>query len=149
MERHVEEFAVPSSYEQVLRGLRRSIKTEGLVIAAELPMSEMLRSQLGVGLGKCMVLLVHCPFLLLEAMVMDTASMSLLPVHVCVSESGTSSVIRTASPGIFAVPDTGTSDPIRKTFERVLRSVRAAAGSMKPGSVPVALFTSGHHLPDK
>ena len=146
MERNVEEFAVSKSYEHALRVLRRAIKAEGLVIAAELPISEMLRSQLGVGLGRCAVLLVHCPFLLLEAMVMDSASMSLLPVHVCVSDRGGGAVIRIASPGLFDLPVTGTIDPIRKTFERSRRSVRAAAAPMKPTSVPATALAEGERL---
>jgi uncharacterized protein (DUF302 family) len=131
MQGNIEEFRVGASYEAALKAARRAVKYEGLVIAAELPLSDMLRTQLGFGLGTCTVLLVHCPFLLLEAMVMDAASATMLPVHVTISEEREGAVIRVTSPGMDAASDRA-ADPVRKTFDRTMRSVRVAADSIKP-----------------
>ena len=125
MERANEHILTSSPYEQALKTLRRAMKHNGLAIAAELPLSDIVRAELGVGLNRCTVLLVYCPFLLLEAMVLDGKTASLLPVHIAVSESGTGAVI---SVPLSNPPGSSlTSDPIVKTFERALRVAKEAA----------------------
>ena len=127
MERVNEHILTSSPYEQALKTLRRAMKHNGLAIAAELPLSDIVRAELGVGLNRCTVLLVYCPFLLLEAMVLDCKTASLLPVHIAVSESGTGAVISVPLSNPPGSSLTSGSDPIVKTFERALRVAREAA----------------------
>lgn len=132
MERGTEEILIFGSFDRAMKLIRRAAKEEGLCISAEVPLSEIVRRQLGVGLSRCTVLLLHCPFLLLEAMVVDAGAIANLPVHVALMERGDSTVVRVPSALTAVNGLTNRTDPVAKTFERAIRAVTNAAGQSKP-----------------
>lgn len=79
-------YVVQARFAKAVKQLRSSLEAAGLAIISETDISASTRTSLGMELAPCSVLSVTCPFLLLQALVMDPALLTLIPLHVVAIE---------------------------------------------------------------
>lgn len=87
-------YVIDKPYVSVLKQLRAALKARGFQIPTEMDVSAWINTQLGVTLRPCTVLDVACPFLLLEAAIIDATAAAFVPLQVIVTEAGSRSLVR-------------------------------------------------------
>lgn len=87
-------YVIDKPYRVVLKQLRVALKARGFDIPVEMDVSAWINTQLGVTLRPCTVLDVACPFLVLEAAIIDATAAAFLPLQVIVTEAGSRSLVR-------------------------------------------------------
>lgn len=87
-------YVIDKPYVNVLKQLRAALRARGFQIPIAMDVSAWINSQLGVTLRPCVVLDVTCPFLLLEAAIIDSTAAALVPLQVIVTEAGSRSLVR-------------------------------------------------------
>ena len=144
-------YSLHESYARVLKRLRAALKEEGLEVPLEMDVCKRIRDEFGIGLSPCCVLCVYCPYLLLEAAVINSSAAGLLPLHVVVSQSGPQTTIHLVTPADSEIPA-----GLRIPFERFLRRAAqvlgrigagAAIPSAKPPDWPASGSNFGRRLP--
>ena len=130
-------YIVGKPYDTTLRSLRAALKTEGLEIPMEMDISGAIRREFGIALKACSFLYVCCPFLLLEAFVMDTPCTGFLPLQVAVSETSGQTLISLLEPP--AVDETELPFNVRTPMMRLQTRVQKIVKSLEE--------ESGHHCP--
>lgn len=78
-------FSVPEPHHTAIRMVRKALAQKGLHISAELDVGTLIKHELGAILAPCVVLYVHEPVLLLEAVVFYRGAALLIPQAVVVS----------------------------------------------------------------
>ncbi|MEZ5398790.1 MAG: hypothetical protein R2729_03920 [Bryobacteraceae bacterium] len=87
-------YVIDRPYGKVLKQLRATLKARGFQIPMEMDVSGRIADELGVTLKPCLVLYIDCPFLLLEAAIIDAAAAgALVPLEMVVTEAGSQCVI--------------------------------------------------------
>ena len=79
-------YAISQPYTYALPLLRTQLQRHQLEIVLDWNVGGQLHQQFGVSLSRCHVFVVNCPVLLLQATVMGSQTLSLLPLRVVVSE---------------------------------------------------------------
>lgn len=87
-------YILQEPYEKALKLLRTELENEGLRVPVEMDVSGEIREELGLDLRPCRVLYVCCPWLLLQAAVMDRSAVAFLPLRLVVSGRGLQTVVR-------------------------------------------------------
>ena len=113
-------YVIDEPYGKVLKQLRSALKAEGLGIPMEMDVAGRIRNELGVALKPCLVLYVDCPFLLLEAAIVNVSAAALVPLHVVVAEAGLQSVVH-----LVPRTDGAITACLRAQFDRFLGRVLA------------------------
>lgn len=111
-------YLIDMPYDKALKQLRVALKAEGLQIPVEMDVSDRIRHELGVDLRPCFVLCIDCPFLLLEAAIINTSAAALLPLQLVVAEAGLQSVIH-----LVPRTDGAATASLRVQFENFLGRV--------------------------
>lgn len=96
-------YVIDKPYADALKQLRAALKARRFRIPMELDISAWINSQLGVTLRPCVVLEVACPFLLLEAAIIDPITAALVPLQLIVTEAGSRSLVRLVPPTDLAL----------------------------------------------
>ncbi|MBI4441810.1 MAG: DUF302 domain-containing protein [Acidobacteria bacterium] len=78
-------YVLQEPYEKALKLLRTELENEGLRVPVEMDVSGEIRAELGLDLRPCRVLYVCCPWLLLQAAVIDRSTVAFLPLRLVVS----------------------------------------------------------------
>jgi len=86
-------LVIPAVYGEGLQRVREIFKRAGLEILMEFDCSARICRQFGMQVPQCRILFVDSPSLLLEAMTTGLAAATMYPVHVAVSERGSTTVV--------------------------------------------------------
>lgn len=116
-------YVIDKPYVGVLKQLRAALKARGFQIPMEMDVSAWIHAQLGVTLRPCTVLDVACPFLLLEAAIIDATAAAFVPLQVIVTEAGSRSLVRLV-PRTDRVLTAGLRAQFDKFFTGVLAVLR-------------------------
>ena len=81
-------YAIHERFGKAVQRLRSSLEAAGLAVISETDIAGTVRTSLGMELAPGSILSVSCPFLLLQALVMDPALLTLLPLHIVAIEKG-------------------------------------------------------------
>lgn len=122
-------YLVPEPFDKALKLLRDALTKANLHVAVELDVSGRIKSELGISLAPCRMLLVDCPFILLEAIALDGSAAALLPLHIVVIGRGPRTAVNLfwpASQDSFNLPGDITA-PVIKLQNRVSRALDKVA----------------------
>lgn len=119
-------YVIDVPFGKILKQLRAALKAEGLQIPMEMDVSGRIRNELGVALKPCRILYIDCPFLLLEAAIVNASAAALVPLQVVVAEAGSRSVIH-----LVARTDRAVTSGLRAQFERLFSRVLAVLRDLR------------------
>lgn len=118
-------YVLHRPYKQGLRALRRALKHNGLQVPMEMDVSGMIRRKRGINFGRCRVLCVCDPLLLLEATIADASAVNFFPLHVVVAERGCETTVQLV--GLIGPRNSISNDrlepPIGKLWTRTFQAL--------------------------
>lgn len=79
-------YVIQTRFCKAIKMLRSSFEAAGLMVVSEVDTAASVRTTLGMDLSPSALLSVTCPFLLLEALVMEPALLTIVPLHIVVVE---------------------------------------------------------------
>lgn len=113
----VTEYLIRERFDRALHDLKKALSNAGLTISGELDISKRMKQQLGLGFGPHTVLLVDSPYLLLEAVAVNSSAATVLPLHVVVLGRG-------ATTRIYWNDPTAADSPLPVTLATPLRKLQ-------------------------
>ncbi len=108
-----------------VKAFRKKAKEHGLRVTFEFNVADYIENALGIGLRPCRVLCVVCPYLLLQAAVLDGSGASFLPVRVVFCGKGSHTEIRVVGPFDPLLPN-----GLRAPFQRFFQTLAAVLTEM-------------------
>ena len=121
-------LVIPAVYEEALQRVRKIFKHAGLEILMEFDCSARICHQFGMQVPQCRILFVDSPSLLLEAMTTGVAAATMYPVHVAVSEQGSTTMAAFLSLTTIYLSDfaIGVKTALSKLHSEIGRSLQSA-----------------------
>jgi uncharacterized protein (DUF302 family) len=122
-------YLIAEPFERALKAIREALARNDLSVATELDVAARVKRELNIGFTPCRILLVDCPFLLLEAATVDCAAAVLFPLHVVVSGRGPQTQVHWMNPAAIEglrLP-TGAAVPLTKLQSLVSRALERIA----------------------
>lgn len=127
-------YIIQSPLRKAVKALRASFEADGLEVVSETDIADKVRATLGTDLAPSRVFSVTSPFLLLEALVMQPALLTILPLHVLVIEKEHWTCVYVPNPmrlgcvagGAFAPKLHELSVRIRQCLDRIAARIPSA-----------------------
>jgi uncharacterized protein (DUF302 family) len=85
---------IAQPFDKALKAVRRTLADAELTVPGELDVAGHIQRQLYVGFAPCRILFVDAPYLLLEALVVERAAATFLPLHLVVSARGNRTLVQ-------------------------------------------------------
>jgi uncharacterized protein (DUF302 family) len=127
-------YVVQTRFAKAVKQVRSSLKAAGLAIISETDISASIRASLGMELAPCSILSVTCPFLLLQAFVMEPALLTLIPVHVVAIEKDHLTRIYVLNPSGLGSDGAGALNPRLRELSRRIRQCLDHVAARIPGA---------------
>jgi uncharacterized protein (DUF302 family) len=122
-------LVIPTVYGEALSRVREVFKRAGLDILMEVDCSARISHQFGMQVPQCRILFVDSHSLLLEVMTTGPAATIMFPIHVAVSERGTTTVVAFLSLKNINLSDfpIGVKTAISKLHSEIVQSLQSIA----------------------